>query len=213
MTRTGELNEMAANVSAAQRRSYIGIAAALLALVFVIVAGAILFNRQLRPRVGIEAIAGPSALQGSEASASRTISSESEIGLLATPLLREVGTAYLNYWQVYASAAESLDSARLVEVAVGDRLEEAVAEIADLRTAGRAAKVQVRHSFAVLSASQDEASVRDKYENSSYIIDPVSKQPVGVPGKSQNTTVSYSLRRINGVWKVTEAIREAGHLP
>lgn len=207
MTRTGELNEMAANVSAAQRRSHIGIGVGLLALVFVIVAGAFLLNRQLRPRVGIEAIAGPSALQGSESPASRTISSESEIGLLATPLQREVATAYLRYWTVYGAAMESLDSSGLASVADGARLKEASADIDDLRAEGVAAKFQVKHSIVILSATPTDATVRDEYTNSSYAVSPITRQALGDPNGSQHANNTYFLRRINGAWKVIDGVK------
>jgi len=208
MTRTGELNEMATNVSAAQRRSYVGIAAALLALVFVIVAGAFLLNRQLRPRVGIEAIAGPSAVQESEAPASRTISSESEIGLLATPLQREVATAYLRYWTVYGAAMENRDTTRLAEAMAGDRLQQASAEVEELRSQGVAAKIQVKHSFSVTQIANNEATIQDHYVNASYAVDPQTRVPIGEPGKSQQIVNTYSMTQVNGTWKVTDVVRE-----
>jgi hypothetical protein len=207
MAPSGVLDEMAPDTQARQQRPYFMIGLGLLALVSVIVAGALLLDRQLRPRLGIEPVAGTS--ESASGSPSRTISTESEINLLTVPLQREVAAGYLNYWKVYAAAVESLDASKLSDVTADERLEEAQAEVADLRAAGRAAKIQVRHSFSVLSATANEASLKDRYVNSSYAIDPTTKQPIGAPGQSQSTTVSYSLRRMDGRWKVVEAIREA----
>jgi hypothetical protein len=188
-------------------RSYWLAGSALLLVVVLLLAGAFLLDRQFRPRVGIET--GSGVATGAITAPSRTITTEAEIGQLATPLERELAAAYLRYWEVYAHAVESLGPARLTQVADGERLEEAQAEVANLRTSGRAAKIQVRHSFIILRASGSEATIRDQYVNSSYLIDPTTKQPIGTPGQSQTAVVTYTLRRVDGTWKVVEAVREA----
>ena len=208
MARTGAFDEMAPDADARQQRPYVGIGLGLLALIFVLVVGAFLLNRQLRPQVGLDP-AGAAAARGAGQLPSRTISGESEIGLLATPLQKDIATAYLRYWAVYGSAMETLDTSRLSEVAAAGRLQEAIEEVEELKAEGVAAKVQIKHSFSVTSATETEASIRGEYINSSYAVDPVSRRPVGEPGQSQHSVHTYHLKRIDGAWKVVGGTRGA----
>lgn len=190
----------------AKPRSYWLAGSVLLLLVAVILSGAFLLDRQFRPRVGIETATGGSP--GAVTAPGRTISTEAEIAQLATPLEREVATAYLRYWALYSTAMETLDSSRLVEVATGERLSQAVAEVEDLRADGIAAKIQVKHNFQVLKATEREAAVRDEYINSSYAVDPQTRKPVGDPGQSQRFVNTYSLERVGSAWKVVDVVRD-----
>jgi len=187
-----------------------------LLVVLVVLGSAFALDRYFRPRVGIEPAAGasvagasptaPTATTPSSSAAGQgavvTITQAADISRLGSQREREVARAYLRYWDVYAQAMETLDTSRLAEVTAGARHQEAVEEVGDLKTEGIAARIQVKHSFAVNRASEDEATIRDEYVNSSYAINPVSKQPVGEPGTSERLLDTYFLRRVDGVWKV-----------
>jgi hypothetical protein len=188
---------------AARPRPYWLIGSALLALIVVVLAVAFLLDRQLRPRVGVGPAAGTSSVTAG--TPSRTISGEADLSLLATPLEREVAAAYLRYWAVYGAALESLDSSRLREVSDGNRLQEATADVRELASEGVAARFQVRHSFRVVHAAPTEAAIQDEYVNTSYAVDPQTRQPVGEPGEAQRARNTYYLRRINSSWKVVDA--------
>lgn len=196
---------------AAATRPYWLVGTALLLLIVIALAGALLLDRRFRAPVGIEVGEIPAAsatvVTGS-ADASTTISSASELGRLNSPLERDVARAYLRYWDVYAEAMLTLDGSKLSGVTAEGRLQEALQEIANVKAGGVAARVQVAHRLQVLSATAQEASVRDEYVDSSYAVDPSTKQPVGAPGASDRAVNTYFLRRINGDWKVVGGRKE-----
>jgi hypothetical protein len=209
MARTGALDEMTLEAGSRPQRPYVRIGVVLLTLIFVVVSAAILLDKQLRPQAGMEPVSGTSSAGEAGPLPSRMITNESEIGLLATPLQREVAQAYLHYWAVYGSAMEAVDTAHLPEVAAGGRLQEALEEVEELRAEGVAAKIQVKHSFSLIDVTQDRASIRGEYINSSYAVDPATRRPVGGPGQSQHVVNIYDLQRIDGIWKVVGGVRGA----
>lgn len=199
MARARTLNEMAPETGSRPQRPYVAIGVALLALVFVAVGAAFLLDKQLRPRVGIEPISGVSG---------RTLSGPDDVATVASPLEKQIATAYLTYWSVYGAAMENRDTSHLAEVAAGDRLQQATVEVEELRSQGIAAKIQVKHSFSITQATDKEATVQDHYVNASYAVDPQTRAPVGAPGKSQQVVNTYSMERVSGAWKVTDVVRE-----
>lgn len=197
---------------AAATRPYWLVGTALLVLVVIALAGALLLDRRFRSPVGIEVGERPAssatAVTGS-ARASTTISNASELGRLNSPLERDVARAYLRYWDIYAEAMLTLDVSKLPEVTAAARLQEAQEEVADLKAGGVAARIQVAHRLRVLSATAQEASIWDEYVDSSFAVDPSTKQPIGAPGASERVISTYVLRLINGAWKVVGGRREA----
>src|SRR5690242_477824 len=101
MARAGALDEMTLEAGSRPQRPYVAIGVIILTLVFVAVGAAFLLNRELRPQVGIEPATSTAAVGPLP---SRTITGESEIGLLATPLQRDIAQAYLRYWALYGEA-------------------------------------------------------------------------------------------------------------
>ncbi len=190
----------------------------LFGLVVVLLGGAFFLNTRLRPRVGTE----PPATTASAAFAQATSVPEPNTpAVSASPTLaaggqaangevgQEVSQAYLHYWDVYAQAMFTLDPSQLHTVASGDRLNEALAEVADLKAQGKAAKIQVEHHYFVFDVTETTANVHDEYDNKSYTIDPRTKAPLGSPGTTQHLVDTYSLQRIDGVWKVVRGLRES----
>jgi ABC-type transporter MlaC component len=199
MARAGALDEMTLEAGSRPQRPYVAIGAIILTLVFVAVGAAFLLNKQLRPQVGIEPVAGVSG---------RTMSGREDVEKLASSLEKQIATAYLNYWSVYGAAMENRDTSHLAEVTAGDRLQQATTEVEELKSQGIAAKIQVRHSFSITQVADKEATIQDSYLNASYAVDPQTRAPVGEPGKSQQVVNTYSMARINGAWKVTDVVRE-----
>ena len=128
----------------------------------------------------------------------------------ATPSVEEaVLQAYLYYWQVYSEALNSLDTTRLSEVMTGPRLERALTEIDDLRAQNRAVKIVVENQPVVVQVSNDQAVVLDSYENRSYLIDPVTKEPLSQPpGTAETIRDRVTLTRVEGAWRVLDTVRE-----
>ncbi|MCZ7576319.1 MAG: hypothetical protein M5U18_04415 [Dehalococcoidia bacterium] len=121
----------------------------------------------------------------------------------------EVLAAYARYWDVYTEALRNRDDSRLDEVMTGPRLQRGLQEIADLRAEGRAIQLVVQPNPVVLEISEDFALVSDEYENNSYYIDPVTKQPVGATPVGSETLIDLTtLQRVGGVWKVSDGVRE-----
>lgn len=121
----------------------------------------------------------------------------------------EVLAAYAKHWEVYTEALRNRDDSRLDEVMTGPRLQRGLQEVSDLRAEGRAIQLVVQPNPVVLEISEDFALVSDEYENNSYYIDPVTKQPVGAtPVGSETLRDLTTLQRVNGVWKVSDGVRE-----
>jgi hypothetical protein len=120
----------------------------------------------------------------------------------------EVSRAYLRYFQVSADALLALDPTGLDEVAANGELEALQKDIEADRAQGRALRSSVQHEFLVLSAEGDSAQVADRYRDSSIYVDPATRQPLpgqvapASPDKAPEVRVIYTLRRIDGVWKV-----------
>lgn len=120
----------------------------------------------------------------------------------------EVTAAYLEYWDVYADALRRLDGAQLDEVMTGPRLERALSEIENLRTQGQAVRIVVENAPLVAGVSGDEAVVIDEYVNSSYLIDPVTQEPIADRGEPNTLRDTVTLVREDDVWKVRDSVRQ-----
>ena len=70
-----------------------------------------------------------------------------------------------------------------------------------------AAVIEAEHEVGLLSLAQDEAELYDEYLNRSYLIDPITHEPVGAPEPEEVVRVSFRLQRIDGVWKVVDSER------
>jgi hypothetical protein len=83
-----------------------------------------------------------------------------------------------------------------------------VKQVEDLKAQSQAAKVVItRHSIAFTKVSPDQAEIYDEYVNQSYLVDAQTKQPLVTPGPGGVAKVSFQLRKIDGVWKVTDGTR------
>lgn len=127
--------------------------------------------------------------------------------LADSPLEREVQAAYLRYWDVLTEANLSLDTSRLPEVTAGRELAQAQQQVEELKGKGKAAKVDVEHRIALAKVTPDEAVVADEYLNKSVYVDPVTKAEFKTTAPPTVEKLSFTLRKIDGQWKVVEAVR------
>lgn len=109
---------------------------------------------------------------------------------------------------MYADAMLRLDGAQLHDVMTGPRLERALDEIETLRANGQAVRIVVESDPFVADISGDEAAIIDEYENSSYLIDPVTKEPVTDRGEPNTLRDTFTLVREDDVWKVRDSVRQ-----
>ncbi len=121
---------------------------------------------------------------------------------------RELLRDYARYWELYAGALLSLDGSRLGEVMTGPRLERAREEIARLRAAGHAVRVDVESAPIVGMLAGEEAVIVDRYRNQSYLVDATSGRPVSARGVANTVHATVSLLREEGSWKVRDSHRE-----
>ncbi len=226
-----------ANLGPAHRRPYWIVGLGLLGLVVVLLAGAFLLDKQLRPRVGIEtppaaattasptsaapAIAPPTLRPTSEptarpvatatatASAAAPIVTDGPGGLrvATSPLEREMEAAYLHYWEVRTQAYLDLDTSHLGEVMAGPELTRAEAQIRQLRAQGRAGKLDVDHRIAFVKVTPDEAEIYDEYLNRSVFLDATTKQELPTKEPPSVEKISFKMRKIDGKWKVVDGTR------
>ena len=124
------------------------------------------------------------------------------------PAERELLDAYACYWELYAEALLSLDAGRLGEVMTGPRLERAREEIARLRLAGHAVRIDVESAPIVGMLAGEEAIIVDRYLNQSYLVDAESGRPVAARGVANTVHATVSLLREEGSWKVRDSHRE-----
>ena len=198
---------------------------AVVALVFVLLVGAVLIGRQLQPRLGVDpAPAVLPAVQATRAPAvvpqvtvaagaaptAATVGASAlppGVRVATTPLEREVEDAYLRYWEVLKFAYLNLDTSRLNEVMAGAELSRQEAVIRDLQAKGRAARLEVDHRMAFANVSSERAVVYDEYLNRSVFIDPATKQEFATREPPSVEKISFELRKVSGSWKVVDGAR------
>lgn len=216
------------DVSTGPRRPYWAVGLVLLAVVIVVLTAAFLLDRQLRPRVGIEATATTPALAqaatpptaalsptvpaaatpAAPAAAVPTVAaSPTGLPVASSPLEREIEEAYLRYWDVLTQAYLNLDTSRLSEVMSGAELARQEQQIRDLKAQGRAAKLEAQHRIAFVQVSADHAVIYDEYLNRSIFVDPVTKQELPTKEPPATEKISFEMRKINGNWKVVDGAR------
>src|SRR6266542_5709941 len=205
-----------------QQRSYWVVGAVLLGVVVVVLVGALVVDRTMRPRVGTEPLPGsgeqpdPAVIQDGTAAlqrASDTTSPSSRTAVpAATPQTGEQGVeqAYLRYWDVYAAALLDLDDTRLGEVASADELRRIQDEIAGYRRAGYAVRVQVTHNYVIVDITTNDARLADEIVDRSFRVDPVTKNPPQGSDEGESIRDLFVLQRIDGIWKIVKSVRESG---
>lgn len=120
----------------------------------------------------------------------------------------EVRAAYLEQWDVYADAVRTLQTDRLEEVFTDEALAVVRKEIGRRRRTESPARVRVEHDLAVKIIDATTAVVDDRYINHSVTIDPETGKPTE---RDPNEIVHevYTLKKVNGIWKVSAIVRQS----
>lgn len=205
-----------------QPRPYWLVGAVLFGVVVVVLVGALALDRTLRPPVGTEPVPGSGVQTDSAVIQDRTAVLPPANGIPsasaptgdpgATPQTaeQEVEQAYLRYWDVYAAALLDLDDTRLGEVSTGDELRRMGEEVANSRRGGYAVRVDVSHSYVIVDVTVDEARLVDEIFDRSFTVDPVTKNPPQGSNAGNAIRDLFTFKRVDGVWKVANSIRETG---
>jgi hypothetical protein len=206
-------------------RPYWLVGLALLGLVLAILGVAFILDRQLRPRVEVQPVGAvveekPAPLVSAEPQRAQTPTppSAAAAAVAATPaaaprLLQEIEDAYRRYWDVYSDALFNLDTSRLSSVAADEELRLMREEVEDFRRRGRAVRAVVTHSYLVLDVTESSATVYDEILDSSFLINPVTKQPPEGPDTRQLSKDIFYLKKLDGTWKVVRSLRQEGLRP
>jgi hypothetical protein len=121
----------------------------------------------------------------------------------------EIEQAYLRFWDVYAKAALELDADPLNNVASGEALRLLKAQVEEQRGKNQPFRVRVEHNYQIVfpipGQGDDTASVDDRYVNHTVRLDPQTKEPIE-PDPNAPTHDTYTLKKVNGKWMVTEII-------
>ena len=117
----------------------------------------------------------------------------------------EVEQAYLDHWDVYAEAVLNLDGSQLSEVLAGAALREVQAQLEELIETDQPAQVRVEHNYRITIIDANTASVDDRYINHSVRLDAETMEPIE-PDPNQRVHKSYTLKKVDGLWKVTDII-------
>jgi hypothetical protein len=117
----------------------------------------------------------------------------------------QVEQAYLSYWEARTEALIKLDPAPLEQATTGAALEASRKLVEEQRQSGQPVRVRVEHNYRVVIRSQDEAVVDDTLISHSVRLDPKTNEPVE-PDPNLTIRNTYTLRKVDGQWKVAEII-------
>ena len=117
----------------------------------------------------------------------------------------EVRAAYDRSWAVYAAAVGRVDPDGLPRAFADSALALRRREVQALARDGTAIRVRVRHHAEVAMVDADTALVTDVLENHMVLVDARTREPLE-PDPDDRLTRAYTLRRLGGTWKVTEAV-------
>ncbi len=119
-----------------------------------------------------------------------------------------VKDAYLRQWEVYARAVRTLRPRGLSEIFTGKALKAVRREVAQLARRQTPVRVRVQHDITIVIADATTAAVDDRYINHSVTIDPSSGRPTE---RDPNEVIHevYTLKKVQGVWKVSAIVRQS----
>ncbi|HYU15575.1 MAG TPA: hypothetical protein VEL05_05880 [Candidatus Acidoferrum sp.] len=117
----------------------------------------------------------------------------------------EVEQAYLDHWYVYAEALLTLNGSRLPEVFAGAALREVQKQVDDLAEANQPARVRIEHRYRITIIDATTATVEDRYINHTVRLDPETMEPIE-DDPNQRVHKSYTLKKVDDVWKVTDIV-------
>ena len=119
-----------------------------------------------------------------------------------TDVRGQIEQVYLHYWDVYTDAMLHLDTSHLNEVLADKALQNHIEQVTAQRNKSQPVRIRVEHDYRITLVDQVTASVEDNYINHSVRLDPKTLEPTE-QDPNQHVRRSYTLKKVNGVWKVT----------
>jgi hypothetical protein len=119
----------------------------------------------------------------------------------------EIWSAYLNYWQVVADGYKAVSASEFEDVMAGNELERAEKAINELNATGKAQDINVQHRAQIVYGTKDRAVVNDEYTSLSHFVDLSSGLDIPSDNPPFVQQISILLKRLDGKWKVTDALR------
>ncbi len=128
----------------------------------------------------------------------------------ATPSLEsQVSTAYLAYWDAYSQAVLNLDVTLMTKFAAGEELASIRSEIDEHRRNGVAARINVKHDFAIVQLSERSATVVDQVTSQSFFVDPATKKPETSDVPNRVLRYTFFLEKTSDGWMVIRGQKES----
>ena len=204
-------NVSASNPQATAR--YWPVAVGLLVLILTLLTAAYVMNLRARPSAQGTAAAftQDAATIAPQTGASPATSSLATAQQGAVPLDKQIEQAYLHYWDVYSEALLTLDASKAPQVAADSELQSMQAEIDGFRQKGKAVRVTVKHHYLIFDTTATDAKVYDEIDNSSFLVDPSTKQPSQGSNQTDLEKDTYFFKNIDGSWKVVRTVRGASN--
>lgn len=125
-----------------------------------------------------------------------------------TNVQAQVGQAYLHAWDVWAEALRMLDPSRLKEVLSGRALSVVQQRLEEQRQKNQPVLLRAEHDYRIVIIDETTASVDDRYVNHSVRLDPVTLEPIE-EDPNQRIRTSFTMRMVDGTWKIAEIIEQA----
>lgn len=123
----------------------------------------------------------------------------------STDIKATVEQAYLHGWDVWADALLKLDTSHLSDALSGDALTKVTTQVEEQRRKNQPVRIRVEHNYIIALINSTAASVDDRYINHSVRLDPKTQQPIE-KDPNQRVHRSFTLRLVNGIWKIAEII-------
>jgi len=121
--------------------------------------------------------------------------------------------AYEEFWDMRSNALSQLNVSLVEPRMAGPALDRERVAIDQMRADGQAYMADIEHRAQVLEAAADEGVVYDPYLDRSYYVDVASKQRIGGDADPKTIEIAYRLQPVDGVWKVTDAVRLVDDAP
>lgn len=122
-----------------------------------------------------------------------------------TDVRAQVEQAYLHAWDVWAEGLRELDPSRLSEVLTGRALEVVEERLEEQREKNQPVLLRAEHNYRIVIIDDVTASVDDQYVNHSVRLDPDTLEPIE-EDPNQPLHTSFTLKLVDGTWKITEVI-------
>lgn len=127
-----------------------------------------------------------------------------------TDPLAEIEKDYLRHWEVWTKANLELKPELLDEVATGEALQALTEQLGQQKEKNQPVRIRVEHNYRIVypvpDLGPDTASIEDQYINHSVRLDPKTMEPIE-PDPNDPVRVSFTLKKVDGKWKVAEVIR------